>query len=121
MPKILIVDDSGYTRKMIIDSLAAVGYTNVVEASTGPEAIEKFRMSAPSLILLDLILTTEMDGLDVLREIRKISPSTKVVVLSAIGQEKYKNEALSLRVDGYLTKPFNPQELVQRVKLLIGK
>ncbi len=118
MPSILVVDDSGYTRSMLRAALEIEGFTDILEAATGKEAIEKYAKSKPSLVLLDIVLV-EMDGLDVLRAIKKIDDKAKVIIISAVGQEKYINEARALGVLGYIAKPFSPKELITKIKEII--
>lgn len=118
MPRILIVDDSGYTRSMLRAALEIEGFTDILEASTGKEAIEKYAKNKPDLMLLDIVLV-EMDGLDVLRAIKKIDDKAKVIIISAVGQEKYINEARALGVLGYIAKPFSPKELITKIKEII--
>lgn len=120
MPKILVVDDSGYTRKMITTALQGEGFTDIVEASTGPEAVNKYKLEKPALVLLDIVLTADMDGIDVLREIKKINPEAKVIVLSAIGQEKYREDASKLGADSYFTKPYSPKEVIGKIRQLLA-
>ena len=114
----MIVDDSGYTRSMLRASLEVEGFNDLVEASTGQEAIEKYVKQKPDLVLLDLVLV-EMDGLDVLRAIKKGDPSAKVIIISAVGQEKYIQEAKALGVLGYIAKPFSPKELIVKIKEIL--
>ena len=118
MSRIMIVDDSGYTRSMLRASLEVEGFNDLVEASTGQEAIEKYVKQKPDLVLLDLVLV-EMDGLDVLRAIKKGDPSAKVIIISAVGQEKYIQEAKALGVLGYIAKPFSPKELIVKIKEIL--
>jgi len=115
MPKILVVDDSGYTRKMIVDALNASGFNEIFEAASGDEALKQFDANKPDIVLLDLILIG-LDGAAVLREIRKKAPSVKVIVITAIGQDAYKKETSALGVQGYITKPFEPKELIALIK-----
>ena len=119
MVKILIVDDSGYTRGMIAAALRSSGYNEIFEASTGQEAIQKFEAEKPDLVLLDLVLM-EMGGLEVLAEIRKRSKDAKVIILSAIGQDSYVSKANALNVTDYMTKPFSPKELLAKIKALFA-
>ena len=118
MARILIVDDSGYTRSMLRAALEVEGFNDVLEASTGKEAIDHYAKNKPDLVLLDLVLV-EMDGLEVLREIRKGDSKAKVVIISAVGQEKFIEEARTLGVLGYIAKPFSPKELITKIKEIL--
>ena len=118
MAKIMVVDDSGYTRSMLRTALEIEGFKDVIEASTGTEAIEKFKSDHPDLVLLDIVMT-EMDGIDVLRAIKQEDPEAKVIIVSAIGQERYITEAKELGVLGYVAKPFSPKELIEKIKQIM--
>lgn len=115
MPKILIVDDSGYTRMMIKDALALDGLKDIEEASSGEEAIKKALATKPALILLDLILVGK-SGMEALAEIKKSLPKTKVVVISAVSQPSYFKKAKELGAEAYLTKPIGAKEIRDKVK-----
>ncbi|HIH16242.1 MAG TPA: response regulator [Candidatus Diapherotrites archaeon] len=118
MPRILVVDDSGYTRSMLRAALEVEGFTDILEVSTGKEAIQKYSINKPDLVLLDIVLV-EMDGIEVLRAIKKMDANAKVIIISAVGQEKYINEARALGVLGYIAKPFSPKELITKIREII--
>ncbi|MBU0662160.1 MAG: response regulator [Candidatus Diapherotrites archaeon] len=120
MPKILVVDDSGYTRMMIKDAIGIDGHTDVEEASSGEEAIKKAKALKPALILLDLILVGK-GGMEVLAEVKKTQPKTKVIVISAVGQQSYLKKATDLGADAYLVKPVGAKEIRTKVKQILGK
>lgn len=100
MTKILIVDDSQFMRKILKDILSPEGY-EVLEAGNGKEALEKFEAEKPDLVLLDIIMP-ELDGIGVLQ---KIGRGTKVIVISAVGQDKMVDEAKRLGALDYIVKP----------------
>jgi two-component system response regulator ResD len=112
---ILIVDDEEHIRELVAHFLAREGYT-VEHASTGKEALEKFARVSPGLIILDIMLPG-MSGTDVCREIRKTS-NVPILMLTAKDDIFDKVVGFELGADDYLTKPFEPKELVVRVKAL---
>lgn len=116
--KILIVDDSAFMRKIIKDMLLKGNYTNTVEAGSYKEAVAKFKSEQPDLVLLDLILP-DKGGMDVLKEIRKID-KTKVIIISAIGQQQSLQEAKKLGVTEYIVKPFEEKKVLAAIKLVLG-
>jgi DNA-binding response OmpR family regulator len=115
---ILVVDDEEHIRELVRLYLEKNGFT-VAMAADGIEAVEKAKTLKPQLIILDIMLP-KMDGLDVCREVRKIS-DTPIIMLTAKGEEFDKVLGLELGADDYLTKPFSPRELVARVKAILRR
>ena len=113
-PRILIVDDDETTLDLLSMQLQSEGY-QVETASGGAEALEFIRRQVPDLILLDLLMP-DIDGLEVCRAVRSFS-DVPIVVLSAVGLEDKKVEALDLGADDYLTKPIGVRELKARVRV----
>jgi two-component system chemotaxis response regulator CheY len=110
--KILIVDDSTLARKTLLDILVNEGYTDITEASGGREAVELCAKSNYDLVLLDIIMAN-LNGMEVLQ---KIGDTTKVVVISAIGQEEIIDEAKKYGAADYLVKPFDKNSVLGKVK-----
>ena len=111
--RILIVDDEPPILRFLKASLTANDY-EVIEASTGTEAIRRATAQAPNVILLDLGLP-DMDGKDVVRTLREGS-QTPIIVVSARAREAEKIEALDLGADDYVSKPFSIGELLARLR-----
>ena len=114
--KILVVEDEKSISTLISTILNNNGY-EVMKARTGSEALSMISSHCPDLIVLDLGLP-DMDGLDILRQIRSWS-TLPVVVVSARSHDKDKVTALELGADDYLTKPFGTAELVARIRTAI--
>ena len=113
--KILVVDDERDVIELVSFNLRAAGY-RVGAAGTGLEALNKTRSMLPDLIILDLMLP-ELDGTAVC-EILRTLPSTAtipVLMLSACTSAAIKAISVKVGVDDFITKPFNPQDLVARV------
>jgi two-component system KDP operon response regulator KdpE len=111
--KVLIIDDEPPIRKLLRMGLGAQGY-RVFEASDGKTAMQELANS-PDLIILDLGLP-DVQGLELLREIRSRNDSTPIVVLSSRVEEPAKVHALDLGADDYVTKPFGMNELLARIR-----
>ncbi|MDR0272791.1 MAG: response regulator transcription factor [Clostridiales bacterium] len=118
MIKILVVDDDKRIAELISLYLRKEGY-ETKEVYNGRVAVETFPAYAPFLVLLDLMLP-EMDGYQVCREIRRIS-SVPIIMLSAKGETFDKVLGLELGADDYMVKPFEPKELVARVKAVLRR
>ena len=118
--KILIVDDSRTIRRMIAKSLANIHRTTFEEAENGLEAIERLVLGPVSLMVLDLNMP-EMHGIEVLKFVRSrpAYKSMPVVVLTTRGDDASQADALAAGASLYLTKPFSPQELENKVRQLL--
>ena len=117
--KILVVDDEQRMRILLKDFLIHNNY-EVLEASNGREALEMFYENQDvSLIILDIMMP-ELDGYEVLREIRKDS-KVPVIMLSAKSEEQDELRGFELGVDEYVTKPFSPKLLVARVSAILRR
>jgi two-component system KDP operon response regulator KdpE len=117
--RILVVDDELSIQRALRRNLSISGY-DVLVADNGRQAIEMARQHQPDLILLDLCLPGEFDGLEVCRQLRQ-SVQIPIIVLSALTEEKQKVQALDLGADDYLTKPFSNDELQARVRACLRR
>jgi DNA-binding response OmpR family regulator len=118
MKTILVVDDEPKIVKLVRDYLERAGFS-VRVAADGKSALSQARLEKPDLIILDLGLP-QMDGLDVTRELRKVS-NVPVIMLTGRSEESDKLIGLELGADDYMTKPFSPKELVARVRVLFRR
>jgi two-component system alkaline phosphatase synthesis response regulator PhoP/two-component system response regulator ResD len=115
---ILVVDDEKNIVQLARLYLGNEGF-KVEEAYDGKQALEKARAVNPDLIVLDVMMP-EMDGLSVCKELRK-SSSVPVIILTARDDDVDKIVGLEIGADDYMTKPFNPRELVARVKAVLRR
>ncbi|HMG46683.1 MAG TPA: response regulator transcription factor [Allosphingosinicella sp.] len=111
--KILIVDDDKHIRVLLKTTLARAGYA-VVEAASAREALNAKGIDKPDLVLLDLGLP-DRDGLELLSLLRADSPC-RIIVVSAREETEQKVAALDLGADDYVTKPFDSDELLARIR-----
>lgn len=116
--KVMIVDDDPNISELISLYLTKEGY-QTYEYISGVTALEKFNDVLPDLVILDIMLP-QLDGYDVLGEIRKFS-KVPVIMVTAKGETFDKVLGLELGADDYLTKPFDPKELLARVKAVIRR
>jgi two-component system, chemotaxis family, chemotaxis protein CheY len=114
MAKILIGEDSQFMRGILKDLLS--GEHEVVEAENGKQVLEMAESEKPDLVLLDIIMP-EMDGIEVLQQIGK---EQKIVVISAVGQEKMVEEAKGLGALDYIIKPFENDKVLETIKKALG-
>ena len=116
--RILAVDDEPSIRRSLQVHFEGRGYV-VLSVSNGEQALQKFSQLAPDVVVADLVLQG-IDGIELTRQIRQTS-KVPIIVLSAIGEDRKKVEALESGADDYVTKPFNMDELVARVRALLRR
>ena len=112
--KILLVADAAFMRMMIKNTLTQNGYTDIIEASDGMEGLEKCLSENPDLVLMDITMPN-LDGIEALRKLKEVQPSTRVVMCSALGQEKMVLEAIKLGAEDFIVKPFKPERIMKTV------
>ena len=120
MHKILIVDDDKDMCKIISTVLTQEGY-EVYIVFDGEQAIKKIKAKKINLVILDLRLLNNMDGIEILQKIRNMGISINVMMISAYGNDLIKSQAKKLGVDQFLGKPFNLNKLIKIVKNTVSK
>lgn len=116
---LLIVDDERSIRHSLRTILSALGF-EVLEAARGEEALALVRTTRVDAVLLDIDMPG-MGGIAACREIRRISPSMPILMLTVHGSEDHKVEALDAGADDYVTKPFQLRELTARIRASIRR
>lgn len=119
--KILVVDDEPNIIELLKMNLESSGY-EVLEASTGMEAITKTNLFSPDLVLLDLMLP-DIDGLQVCGMLKKnhITEDIPIIMITAKSEEVDKVQGLTIGADDYITKPFGISELEARIKTVLRR
>ncbi len=117
-PRILLADDERELRDMLAKYLSVEGFV-VIEATDGAAALDLARREDPDLVVLDIGMP-ELDGFDVLRELR-VTSSVPVIMLTARAEEIDRVVGLTVGADDYVTKPFSPRELVARIKAVLRR
>ena len=115
---VLVVEDDAEQRAVLVRELGSRGY-RTQEAADGRQALDRWEASRPDVVLLDLGLP-DMDGLDVIRRIRR-DAMTPIVILSGRYAEREKVEALDRGADDYVTKPFGVDELHARLRVALRR
>lgn len=118
MPKVLIVDDDESIVELLTLYFEKENY-EVVTHNEGSQAVERFRATEPDIVILDLMLPGR-DGYDICRDIRK-SSNVPIIMLTARGDTLDKVVGLELGADDYLQKPFEPKELLARVRAVLRR
>ncbi|MCX7708916.1 MAG: response regulator [Clostridia bacterium] len=117
--KILIVDDAAFMRMMIKDILSKNGYEVVGEAENGARAIEKYKELIPDLVVMDITMP-EVDGIQAVKEIKKINADAKIIMCSAMGQQAMVIESIQAGARDFIVKPFQAERVVEAVKKVVG-
>jgi two-component system chemotaxis response regulator CheY len=118
MPKILVVDDAAFMRLRAVKLLVEAGYV-VVEAENGRLAVDAYARERPDAVLMDITMP-EMDGLEALAEIRKIDPTARVAMLTAMGQQSIVMDAIKRGARDFVVKPFAPDRVLGAVTKLLS-
>ena len=116
--RILVIDDEPQIRRSLQVNLEGKGYA-VATAADAEQALQAIANRTPDVIVLDLLMPG-MDGIALTRRIREHS-TVPIIVLSAIGDERKKVEALELGADDYVTKPFSTEELLARIRSVLRR
>jgi two-component system, chemotaxis family, chemotaxis protein CheY len=119
-PKVLVVDDAIFMRKMISDILVGNGMEVVGEADTGAKAAEKYMELKPDLVTMDIIMP-EMNGIDAVRKIIAFDSQAKIVMCSALGQQALVQEAITAGAKDFLIKPFNAARVIEVISRLFSQ
>ena len=119
MDKVLLADDESAITTNLTPFLERAGFT-VAVAADGAEALSQVASFAPDLIILD-VLMPKLDGREVLRRLRRAGNWTPVVLLTQVGESTERAMALEEGADDYLNKPFDPHELVARIRAVLRR
>jgi two-component system chemotaxis response regulator CheY len=119
--KILIVDDSKVMREMIVACLRGVTGLEFAQAASGLEAIERLSLATFDLMFLDLNMP-DIGGFEVVEFVRSQDQLKElpIVVVTTRGEEATRTRALQLGASSFMTKPFNPEQIVSELRALLG-
>lgn len=117
--KILIVDDATFMRMMIKDILTKGGFNVIGEAENGAKAIEKFTELSPDLVIMDITMP-EVDGIQAVKEIKKLDANSKIIMCSAMGQQAMVIESIQAGAQDFIVKPFQPDRVLEAVKKVLA-
>ena len=114
MIKVMIVDDSRIFRKMLRAAFIETGNEVIGEAGNGQEALELLKSCKPDLLTLDITMPV-LDGLDALKEIKKVDANAKVIMVTAAGQQNKMVDAIKSGASEFVTKPFESEVILDMV------
>ncbi|QPC46447.1 response regulator [Mangrovibacillus cuniculi] len=119
MARVLVVDDAKFMRLTLTNMLSHGNHEIVGEAENGQEAIELFRELQPDIVTMDITMPI-MSGIDALKTIKTEYPSAKVVMCSAMGQQKMVVEAIEAGAKDFIVKPFDESRVLEAIKRVLS-
>ena len=118
MTKILVVDDAKFTRNRISQPLVEAGF-EVIQAKNGEEGLKLFEEQQPQCILTDLLMPV-IDGLELIATLRKRGSDVPIIVVTADIQKTTREKCDELGINGFLTKPFQPEQILEQVEQAVS-
>lgn len=115
MSKIMIVDDAAFMRAMLKQIVVRMGYEVAAEAASGEEAVLLYPIVAPDLVTMDITMPG-MDGIQALKQIRKLNPAAKIIMCSAMAQQKLVIEAITSGAKDFISKPFHEDKVQEAIR-----
>ncbi|MDF2986062.1 MAG: response regulator [Eubacterium sp.] len=112
MLKVLVVDDAVFIRQALRLILERNGFTVAGEAENGRIAVQKYMELSPDIVTMDITMP-EMDGIEAVKAIKAISPGSKIIMISALGQESHIREAIMAGATGFIVKPFKEESIIK--------
>lgn len=115
MVKILIVDDAKFMRTMLRTILEKANHEIIGEGENGKDAVKLYAETNPDLTIMDITMP-EMSGVEAMKEIRREFPDAKIIMCSAMGQQKLVVEAIEAGAKDFIVKPFNESGVLEAIK-----
>lgn len=112
---VLIVDDIPYVRKTLKQILTSRGFSVVGEAENGSDALQLYQDTQPDFVLMDLVMPVQ-NGVEATKNILKLDPNAKIIILSAMMQESLVTEAILAGAKDYVVKPFQTEEIFKVIQ-----
>lgn len=117
MKSVMIVDDAAFMR-LNLRNILKDSYEIAGEAKNGQEAVEMYQELSPDIVTMDITMPV-MDGLEAIRAIKAIDPDSKIIVCSAMGQQKMIIEAIEAGAKDFIVKPFKEERVIAAIKKFI--
>lgn len=111
---VLVTDDTAFMRIMMCSLLESMGFKVIAEAGNGKEAVEMYGRFRPDLVTMDITMP-EMDGIEALKQIKKIDAEAKVIMCSAMGQRQMVLDAIRSGASDFVVKPIQKERLQEAV------
>ena len=108
-----------YIRSLLGDILGRAGFEVVGEATTGAEAVQKYKELRPDFVTMDIVMP-DMGGIEAVREIRNYDDDARILMCSAMGQQSLVDEAMNAGAREFVVKPFDPSSLLEAVQRVLA-
>lgn len=118
MARILIVDDSRTSRKILRGILEDFGHEVIAEAVNGEDGVEKFKETKPDITTMDITMPV-MDGLEALKQIRNYQKDAKIIMVTAAGQKTKMIDAVRYGAAEFLAKPYDAEQVIELINKLL--
>ncbi|WP_243386976.1 response regulator [Bacillus kexueae] len=115
MPNVLIVDDTKFLRETLKEIFIKAGFVVIGEADNGVKAVLMYKELRPDLVTMDITMP-EMNGIEAVKRIKEFDSSAKIIMCSAMGQQKMVVEAIESGAKDFITKPFDEARVLEAVK-----
>lgn len=119
MARILIIDDAKFMRLTLTNIITKANHEVVGEGENGQEAITLYQMLQPDIVTMDITMPV-MNGIDALREIIRQFPDAKVIMCSAMSQQKLVVEAIEAGAKDFVIKPFDESRVIEAINRVLG-
>lgn len=120
MARVLVVDDAAFMRMTIKRALETNGHSMVGEAASGSEAIEKYMVLKPDVVILDITMP-EMNGIEALKRIKAYHAKARIIICSALGNQQMLAQAIENGAEDFIVKPFEASHLAAAVDKVMKK
>lgn len=118
MAKILVTDDAAFMRMQLKDIVTKLGHEVVGEAENGKVAVEQYQKLQPELVTMDITMP-EMNGIEAVKEIKKLNSNAKIIVCSAMGQQGMIVDAIKAGAKDFIVKPFSPDRIKEALEKVL--
>ncbi|MFC0298148.1 response regulator [Geobacillus jurassicus] len=118
MAAVLIADDAKFMRVTLARILEKANHTVAGEAENGKEAVELYRRLRPDLVIMDITMPI-MNGIEAVRAIKEIDPGAKIIICSALGQQRMVVEAIEAGAADFIVKPFEETRVLEAIARLL--
>lgn len=113
--RILVVDDAAFMRMLLKDILGNGGFEIAGEATSGAEAVRKYKELQPDLVTMDIMMP-DMDGIQAVQEIKALDPNARIIMCSAMGQKEMVVEAIKAGAKDFIIKPFQAERILETLE-----
>ncbi len=118
MAKAIVVDDSKFMRRIIIETIESGGYEVIAEADNGASGIEAYKKMKPDFVTMDITMGGK-DGMKAIQEIKEFDAKAKIIIISALNENTIKMHDKEIKANAYITKPFQKENLLKIIKKLL--